>query len=191
MRVLSLITPFILTTMVKRILLIALFAVAYSLPSMAQVEEATFKNAFMGSYDAANGKIVQLAMAFTEDQYDWRPSEGVRSVKEALMHIANANVAFAGMLGGEVPESLKGRNLEKDVTSKEDAIKVLKESIAASQKAVKDLNAAAMSEKVDWFDGSKMPKLNLVMVVNDHAQEHLGQLIAYARSQDVTPPWSN
>ena len=178
--------------MVKRILLAAVLTVAISLPGMGQsIDEGTFKGAFMGSLDAANGKIVQLAEAFSEDQYDWRPDEGVRSVKEALMHIANANAYFASSLGAEVPESLKGRNLEKEVTTKEEAVMVLKESIKVSTMAVKELSAAAMTDEVDWFDGSKKPKMSMVMVVNDHAQEHLGQLIAYARSTGVVPPWSN
>ena len=178
--------------MVKRILLVALLAVAFNLPTFGQsLEEDAFKGAFMGSLDGANDKIVQLAEAFSEDQYDWRPSEGVRSVKEALMHIANANAFFASTLGAEVPASLKGRNLEKEVATKEEAVKVLKESIKLSKMAVKELNAAAMGEEIDWFDGSKKPKLAMVMVVNDHAQEHLGQLIAYARSTGVVPPWSN
>ena len=177
--------------MVKRTLLITLLALVINMPAMAQVEEATFKNAFMGSYDAATDKIVQLAMAFSEEQYDWRPDEGVRSVKEALMHVANANSFFSGALGVEVPESLKGRNLEKEVTTKEEAIMVLKESIELTQTALKGISAEQMGEEIDWFDGSKKPKLSMVMVVNDHAQEHLGQLIAYARSQGVVPPWSN
>jgi hypothetical protein len=29
-----------------------------------------------------------------------------------------------------------------------------------------------------------------MMVLASHAHEHLGQAIAYARSNNVTPPWS-
>ena len=97
-----------------------------------------------------------------------------------------------GALGAEVPESMKGRNLEKELTSKEDALKVLKESIKLARDAVGALSSQTdMTKEIDWFDGSKKPMLAMVFVVSDHANEHLGQLIAYARSNEVAPPWSN
>ena len=178
--------------MVRKTLFVALLTVALSLPSMGQsIDESVFKGTFMASYDAATGKIIQLAEAMSEEQYDWRPSEGVRSVKESLMHVANANAFFAGAMGAEVPASLKGRNLEKEIESKEDALKVLKESIKLARDAVGALSSDDMTKEVDWFDGSKKPMLAMVFVVSDHANEHLGQLIAYARSNEVAPPWSN
>ena len=175
------------TTMFKRATLIALFALCLTLPVSAQ---SSFSGAFLSSYDAASDKIVQLADAFPEDKYDWRPSEGVRSVKEAVMHVASANYFFGSMLGASVPEGINPRELESSIESKEEAVKVLKQSIDFAHKAVDKLSAASLDEEIDLF-GDKAPRLRLVLVVGEHANEHLGQLIAYARSTGVTPPWSN
>lgn len=38
-------------------------------------------------------KVVGLAEAIPADKYGWRPAPGVRSVSEALMHIASAHYA--------------------------------------------------------------------------------------------------
>lgn len=175
--------------MLKKTILVALLTVGLSLPSLAQ--DTVFMKSFLSSLDAANDKIVQLAMEFPEDKYDARPAEGVRSVKEALMHVAGANMFFASRLGAEMPADMQNRNLEKDVTSKEEAVKVLKQSIEFARKTVMNMSESDMAKEMDWFDGSKVPTMQMVLLVGDHANEHLGQLIAYARANDVVPPWSN
>jgi hypothetical protein len=38
--------------------------------------------------------------------------------------------------------------------------------------------------------GSSMTGLDLWVLTTTHLHEHLGQLIAYARSNGVVPPWS-
>ena len=169
--------------------MIALLAVAVSLPAAAQ--ESVFHKSFLGSYDAATGKVVQLAGAFSEDQFEWRPSEGVRSVREAVLHVAGANFFFGSRLGAEMPEGIDPQNLEKDITSKEEAMKVLKKSIEFARGAVANMSEKEMAAEMDWFDGSKVAKMQMVLLVGDHANEHLGQLIAYARSVGVVPPWSS
>ena len=54
------------------------------------------------------------------------------------------------------------------------------------------LNATAdaqLSAPIDVF-GQKMTKRALWISTTTHIHEHLGQMIAYARSNGVTPPWS-
>ena len=152
--------------------------------------QSTFHNAFLSSYDAATDKVMQLAGAFSQEQYDWRPAEGVRSVSEAMMHVASANFFFASMLGAETPKGINPQELESKVKSKEEAAKILKMSVEHARKAVEKTTNAALDEEIDLF-GNKTPRMSLVLLIGDHANEHLGQLIAYARSNGVVPPWSN
>ena len=42
---------------------------------------------------------------------------------------------------------------------------------------------------MDFF-GQKMTKRAGLLVLASHSHEHLGQLIAYARSNNITPPWT-
>lgn len=173
--------------MFKRASFIALLTFAFVFTASAQ---STFHNTFLSSYDAATDKVMQLAGAFSEDQYDWRPAEGVRSVSEAMMHVASANFFFASMLGAELPEGINPQELEAKVKTKKEASKMLEMSIKLARKAVKNTSTAALEEEIDLF-GNQAPKMRLVLLVGDHANEHLGQLIAYARSAGVVPPWSN
>ena len=173
--------------MIKRLSLVTLFSFGLVFSVSAQ---STFHSTFLSSYDAATDKVMQLADAFSEDQYAWRPAEGVRSVSEAMMHVASANFFFASMLGSKVPDGINPRELEKTVTTKEDVQKMLKKSVMHARKAVENTSAESLEEEIDLF-GNKAPKMRLVFLVSDHANEHLGQLIAYARSAGVVPPWSN
>lgn len=144
---------------------------------------------FFKVYNTAADKATSLADAITAEKYDWRPAEGVRSVKEVVLHITGANYYFASLLGTPVPEGIDPRNLDKTVDSKEDAISTLKASIEHFKKAVNSMDADAFNQEVEFF-GSKGTKRQVMLIVGDHTAEHLGQLIAYARMNGITPPWS-
>ena len=63
--------------------------------------------------------------------------------------------------------------------------------LEASFAFLKQEMAAATDEKL--ATPSKWPKTStrqLWIASTTHLHEHLGQLIAYSRSNDVTPPWS-
>ena len=172
--------------MIQRATIIALFTLAMALPASAQ---SSYHQSVLASLDDGSDKIVQLAEAISADQYDWRPAEGVRSVKEAILHVASANFFFGSMLGARVPEGINPRELESSIDGKDETLKVLKQSIEFAHKAVDKLSPEAIDEEIEFF-GNKAPRSRLVLIVAEHAHEHLGQLIAYARSNGVAPPWS-
>lgn len=142
-------------------------------------------NSMAANIEAVEGKLVQLAEAIPQAKYDWAPSEGVRSVSQVLMHIASANHFFASRMGGDKPPA-EAREWEKTTATQKDAVMRLKASFTVIKDAVKaaDLSKAT---KVFGRDGT-VGDFGLVAV--GHCHEHLGQLIAYARSNGVTPPWS-
>ncbi|HQV31299.1 MAG TPA: DinB family protein [Calditrichia bacterium] len=144
---------------------------------------------FMKLYGFTSGKMVQLAEAIPAEKYDWRPADGVRSVKESVLHAAAANYFMANFLGTPIPEGVDARNLEKSVESKDDAIAALKASMEHVKGAIASLKPGDWNTEIEFF-GMSGTKRFLVFIVGDHAAEHLGQLIAYARMNGVTPPWS-
>ncbi len=134
------------------------------------------------------GQVIQLAEAFSEEQYDWRPSEGVVSVGEALLHVAGGNYFLASKMGFAPPEDVDMMNLGK-ITGKENIIAALKKSNAFVLDKILMVETTALNEEVD-FGFAKMNKLGGLLSIMEHNGEHKGQLIAYARSNDVVPPWS-
>ena len=142
-------------------------------------------------------KVVALAEAIPETAYAWRPAEGVRSVSEVLMHIAADNYflptftglpapAGTGIKDGDYPsvQAYEGRQV-----TKAEALQELRDSFAHLRSAFDTADEAALASQLDVF-GSTMSGLDLAVLTTTHLHEHLGQMIAYARSNGVVPPWS-
>jgi len=88
--------------------------VTYAQNNLAQ---ATIQGVLQGN----QGQVIQLAEAFSEDQYDWRPAEGVNSVGEALLHVAGGNYFLAMKMGFPPPEDVDMMSLGK-ITGKDNII---------------------------------------------------------------------
>ena len=155
--------------------------VTYAQDNLAQ---ATIQGVLAGNQD----QVIQLAEAFSEDQYDWRPSEGVNSVGEALLHVAGGNYFLAMNMGFPPPEDVDMMALNK-ITGKENIIAALKKSNAFALEKIMMVGNDDLNTEVD-FGFAKLNKLGGLLAMMEHNGEHKGQLIAYARSNGVVPPWS-
>jgi uncharacterized damage-inducible protein DinB len=79
--------------------------------------------------------------------------------------------------------------LEKSITGKQKSIAAAERAFAAVDQPIKSTSAAGLNAPAMFFDRkTSMGGLQLRAVA--HLHEHLGQLIAYARSVGVVPPWS-
>jgi uncharacterized damage-inducible protein DinB len=138
-------------------------------------------------------KVMSLAEAMPAEDYGWRPMEGVRSVSEVYVHVAAANYMFLSALGMQMPANLKpnseNEDLEKTMTDKTEVMNFLKQSFDDAQKFL------AGYTDTDYDATVKLPfgeftKAQILMIEAGHVHEHLGQSIAYARTNHVVPPWS-
>jgi len=127
---------------------------------------------------------VALAEATPAGKFGWRPAAGVRSTSEVYMHIALANFFLLSVTGPKMPAELNSPDLEKTVTAKADVIDWLKRSLEAVKTAHAALKPADLRRavKVDNRDAT-VEGMYLRIIV--HANEHMGQLIAYARMTGV------
>jgi uncharacterized damage-inducible protein DinB len=142
---------------------------------------------FASNLNFVAGRAADLAEAIPAEDYGWRPMEGVRSVSEAIMHMASANYFFASKLGLAVPEGVDMAAMNA-VTDKAECIKILRASTAQLAQAFEAITDR--SGEADIF-GQPGTTEDLMLVAIGHVHEHFGQLIAYARSNHITPPWSN
>ena len=134
------------------------------------------------------GRIISLAEAIPEDKYSWRPTEGVRSTGEQIVHVITASYGIPSMMGAEMPSNINWE-LEKTLTKKDEILKTLKESFESVKKFLKSYDTANYEEIVKAPFG-ELTQRNMILIINNHYHEHLGQLIVYARSNGVVPPWS-
>lgn len=157
--------------------------------SFADDHEASLVKDLQNDFAAVTDKMAQLADAIPADMFSWRPSVGIRSVSESMMHVAAANYFFPTLMGGSLPEGVNPRTFEQEFTSKEDATRVFKESVDHLKAAMAEAAKGPMDGEIS-FAGQTMTKPGFLHFAISHSHEHLGQMIAYARSIGVVPPWS-
>ncbi len=134
-------------------------------------------------------KFVGLAEATPAEKFTWRPAEGVRSVSELYLHVALANYNIPTMMGVAAAPGIDKDGFEKSTTDKAKVIDQLNKSFAYAIGAVEKMSNAdfAKAEKKLGPDANDGDVVYLLVV---HNHEHLGQSIAYARTNGVVPPWT-
>ncbi|MBU2995038.1 DinB family protein [Cellulophaga baltica] len=166
---------------------ITLFALNF-LSAQTSIPENITQKTIHDILEGNQNHIVQLAEAFTEDQYDWKPMDGVDSVGEAILHVTSTNYAIGLRLGFAPPEEVKVMKISK-IKGKENIINALKKSNEFIKKTILKVESKNLNNEID-LGFAKMSTLSGLLIIMEHNGEHKGQLIAYARSNNITPPWS-
>ena len=139
-------------------------------------------------------KFTALAAEMPGDDLTWRPMDDVRSASEVFIHVAADNWFVPALMGWEAPPETEVtddvqtfRTYQDREMSREDMLEVLDASF--------EFFLGAMEESAGELD--RVVVLGTPTTVGDvwiravvHLHEHLGQSIAYARTNDVVPPWS-
>lgn len=139
-----------------------------------------------GEWRHVSNQLIALAEATPAEKFAWRPAPGVRSTSEVYMHIVMANFWLLSVTGPKMPADLK-QNAEKTVTSKAEVIAWLKRSLEAVKEAHLAVKPEDLSRKVK-VDGRDATVDGMYLRIIIHDNEHMGQLIAYARMTGVTRP---
>ena len=155
----------------------------------APAPTAGFRADYIAEVDAVGKKLVDLAEAMPADKYSWRPAPGVRSVGEVYMHVVAGNSTLPSFLGAPRMEGIS-RDSEKTVTDKAKIVELLKKSIENVKAVAANVSDADLNKRVKTFGDREMTERQVLFILLGHLHEHLGQSIAYARSNGVTPPWS-
>ncbi len=170
----------------KRLLLV-LFCLSVS--AFAQTVPEGLGQGYDGELKHVTSQLIALAEATPAEKFAWRPSPGVRSTSEVYMHIAIANFYFLDVIGKQKMPSEITRNFEKSVTTKADVISWLKRALEAARTARSTETPATLARKVEFLkQDTTADAVYLRLII--HCNEHMGQLIAYARMTGVVPPWS-
>jgi uncharacterized damage-inducible protein DinB len=161
---------------------VAIAAVLSLAPLRAQTTHTT-QAALSNEAGTLSDKFAGLARVMA-GKYDWKPGEGVRSVGDVFNLIVTEN----GLLVATLTGAGGGRG-GAQVIAPEKLQEALKISYANVQKAIEGLSDADLKAPVKLF-GRDMTKEDAVRFLFGDQHEHLGQSIAYARSNGVVPPWS-
>jgi uncharacterized damage-inducible protein DinB len=162
----------------------ALTLAAAAMTPMAQAQPGGMQAAFAKDAGTLSDKFTGLARVMA-GKYEWKPGQGVRSVGEVFNLIVIENGTLAGAISGAPSPG----GSPAPITDPEKMQDALKASYAKLQKAITGLSDNDLQASVKLF-GRDMTKQGAIMLLIGDQHEHLGQSIAYARSNSVVPPWS-
>lgn len=175
----------------------ALAILALTAPPLAAQTKDSLMSDLLRDVTQVEKKIVGLARALPQSAYDWRPGKGVRSTGEALIHIAADNYFLPAAMGTAAPAEtgITGKSYdtvaayEKRTMTRDQIIAEVEKSFAFLKQAMTSTPDDKLTAPLEVF-GQKMTNRQLWISTVTHLHEHLGQVIAYARSNNVVPPWS-
>jgi uncharacterized damage-inducible protein DinB len=177
----------------RRLLALAILTSALATPVHAQGMMADMH----ADVAETQKKIIALANALPETAYGWRPAAGVRSVGEVLQHVSADNYILPVFFGKAAPAAT---GITKDyktavayetrTANKATIVSDLEASFKHLHEGMNLITDQNLGSTLDWF-GQPATRRKAIVSTVTHLHEHLGQLIAYARSNGVKPPWSN
>jgi uncharacterized damage-inducible protein DinB len=136
----------------------------------------------------AEAKLVALVNAMPPALFKWRPNAEVRSVSEVLVHVAIENFQIPPLAGATASETKVPADAEKSLTDRTAVLDFFRKSFAYARQSVTALPDSQMDDTANYFN-TPMSKRGIHITVATHGHEHLGQLIAYARANQIKPPW--
>ena len=168
-------------------------AIALLVPSLAAGQMQSWKDVQVADLEGMKEKFVGLAGAFTAAQWEYRPMEGVRSVKDVIALMIVETHMFPVAWGYAAPTGAAagfGPEMQRvNAMSRADLMRQLPISFDRMIGIVRGMDEAKRMESSSYF-GRQMPVHANVATAMADMHEHLGQLIAYARANRVVPPWS-
>lgn len=139
-------------------------------------------------------KFNSLAEAMPAEDLGYRPMEGVRSVEEVFIHIAADNWYVPALMGWEAPaetgvtsDNATFRSYQEQSMTREEMLTALDDSFVFFRDAMAE-SMGELDREVVLGTPTTVGDVWIRAVV--HLHEHLGQSIAYARVNEVVPPWS-
>lgn len=160
-----------------------------SMSMAANAPAFNYQAKFLDDMKDLQTKFVGLAQAIPQDKYTWRPGEGVRSVSEVFLHVAGGNYFLTSSMGATPDPGYNRQGFETSTTDKAAIVDKLNKSFAYMDSYVQGLTPADLQKTHQMF-GRTMTGNDVLFTIVLDLHEHLGQMIAYARQNNVVPPWT-
>jgi hypothetical protein len=143
--------------------------------------------------DGLRQKFMALAKVVPADKLGWRPMKGTRSFHDVFAHVAAEGNTETAMFGGKLPPgSLADFDAEEARLRKlpdDQLIAVMDKSMESLSATLAALSLDKINTSITYYGQPTLPRVATTYTLND-LHEHLGQLVSYARMNQIVPPWS-
>lgn len=148
-------------------------------------------------FQMVHGVTLKLIESFEDKDLDYRPGDGMRSVRDLILHIygaekaltegARAGVVSAAEENKGLPEAEEARPVLASLKTIGDAQEFAKKCHQAADEALEAITDEQLAKQVDSPFGT-FPAWQYFNFVYDEHWHHRGQLYTYARLLGRKPP---
>lgn len=158
-----------------------------SQPMAAKSEAPDHVAMMVADWTRARDYTKEYLDAMPEDGYGFKPTPEIRSFAEQMLHLANANYAFAVAATGVA--NTNKVNLEKTDSMKTKAActKAVTDSYDFMINAIKGADPKKLGEAIKLF-GRDTTRGGALAKAFEHQTHHRGQTTIYLRLKGATPP---
>jgi hypothetical protein len=162
---------------------------------------------FLWELDIAQDRLLAVSQVLPDGLYAWRPEIAARSASEILVHVAAGSFFLLDIAGVAAPADLyfdlppgnperlqelirRNQELEKTLCDKDAVVGLLNRSFAAVREALRHSTAGDFERGVHFL-GEETTVGRVYLRLLAHTHEHMGQMLAYLRSNGIAPPPPN
>lgn len=151
------------------------------------VQAQTFTEDMVKDWERAKAYTKAYLDAMPESKYGLKPTPEMRSFAEQMLHINDANYAFAAAAAGvKVPEGL-GETEKTNDKSKENVTKLVLAGYDYVIDNARKMTAQQLSKNVKVFGQFEMTSGVALIKAFEHQTHHRGQTTVYLRLAGVVP----
>lgn len=139
-------------------------------------------------WERAKAYTLEYMEAMPADQYDFKPTEEVRSFAEQMLHITDANYGFGSAVTGAESPVGRGESEKSEDTSRDNVIKLVNAGYDFVIDNLKSMSEDELKESIKVFGQFEMTRGAALDKAFEHQTHHRGQTTIYLRLVGVKPP---
>jgi len=142
----------------------------------------------VADFERSKAMSLEYIEAMPEDQFNYKPTEGVRTFAAQMLHGAQGTIGLAANGTGEAP--IYGDiNIEQEASfqTKSEVRRIVVESFDFAIAGIQNMDPSKFDEVV-VRGPYNVTRLGWIQKANEHVGHHRGQCAIYLRMQGITPP---
>lgn len=163
------------------------FLTCLMLAAGISVSKAQSADDLVREWERAKAYTKAYLDAMPADGYALKPTPEMRSFADQMLHLTDANLAFAAAASGR--KSTATGSLEKTTDKSKETVS--KEVLAAYDfviEGIKGLSPEQLNEKIKLFGKFDLTRGQAFQKAFEHQTHHRGQTTVYLRLAKATPP---
>lgn len=154
---------------------------------LSYAQNATIDH-LVADFERSKAMSLEYIDAMPEDQFNYKPTEGVRTFAEQMLHGAQGTIGLAANGTGEA--AIYGdTNIEQEASfqSKSEVRRIVAESFDFAIAGIQNMDPSKFEEVV-VRGPYNVTRLGWIQKANEHVGHHRGQCAIYLRMKGITPP---